>query len=175
MIVIMGPGRCGTTVVIRLFQAMGFDTGNAHEIFRERSHSELRSSHFKWPRVIKGTGTLCVGLNKWADQGNWNIEVVILCVREYEEHVERMVKWKRGRGGYKGLTPEELEKRIRFELIEGYSEARKQISKEGCKLVEVEFPRLRESKDYCYSVLNGAVPEFTRKQFDVAWDEVIDE
>ena len=73
MIVIMGPGRCGTTIVVRLLQAMGFDTGNAHEIFREKPHDELRSPEFRWPRVVKGTGTLCMGLNKWAREGNWYI------------------------------------------------------------------------------------------------------
>lgn len=171
MIVIMGPGRCGTTFWIRLFQELGFDTGGCHEIFREK-RTEIRDPSFKWPYVIKGTGTLCVDLDRWVERCKWKVDYVYLCFRALEPNVRSMIKKKRGQGDYKGLTEEQLEKRIREEIPRGYDLARSQISNYAHS--EVEFPRSALNREYAYECLSKSVSVDFDK-FVKVWNKVRDD
>lgn len=173
MIVIMGPGRCGTTLVVRVLQAMGYDTGGSHEIFRER-RDEIAKGGFPWPKVIKGTGTLCYGLNRWAGQEGWDIEMVILCRREIEANVRSMIKKKRNARGYRHHSPEELEKTIRFEVADAYKHAEEEIQQGGYRSITIDFPKSGRDSDYCYSRLKEAIPDLNRERFKEAWDEIVD-
>lgn len=170
----MGPGRCGTTLIIRLLQKMGYDTGGCHEIFREKP-IEIRKQEFVWPRVIKGTGTLCVNLNRWVKDNNWNVEVVILCVRKLESNIASMIRKKRSRGAYKGLTDEELEERIRQEVPAGYKQARANIKEGEYRYIEIEFPRSARDVEYCYNALHEAIPDLDKEKFITAWTDIVDQ
>jgi hypothetical protein len=173
MIVIMGPGRCGTTLIIRLLKEMGYDTGESHEIFRER-REEIQDPNFKWPKVVKGTGALCHNLNRWVKTRDWNVEVVIMCYRELDANVKSMMKKKKGRGIYKKLTPEQLEGRIAEEVPSTYKRAEEQIRVGGYRKVDIHFPKSAQDMEYCYSKLVEAVPDLDKEKFRRAWSEVVD-
>lgn len=174
MIVVMGPGRCGTTLAIEILIEMGFDSYGHKEIFREIPTNTLRAKGYKWPNVVKGTGTLCKGLNRWAREGGWDIDVIILCTRKIEANIESMTAWKRGKGPvYRHLEPAQHEARIDKEVRESYKTARAQIAKSGARCVEIEFPRSATDMEYCYEKLNEALPGLGKEKFEAAWKEVV--
>ena len=167
-IIVMGPGRCGTTFTIRLLKNLGLDTGGYLEIFREIKHEEL-TADFRWPRVLKGTGTLCASLNKWVSKCNWDVDVVFLCVRELESNIQSMLNFKQGKGVYKSLTAEVYESRIRREVEHSYKIARHQIATGGYRFTEIEFPKSVFDIGYCYSKFKF-VEDFKFGEFQKAWN-----
>ena len=170
MIVIMGPGRCGTTLIVRILQHMGYDTGGAHEIFREKRKEIRRQPRFKWPYVVKGTGTLCHGLNDWIREKGWDVEVVIFCVRNLEANIRSMIKKKKGHRLYRQDNVEDI---IREEVIRTYAAAREQLKEGKFPHVEIEFPRSAQDMEYCYMVLSSAINGLDRDKFVSAWVSIV--
>jgi len=173
MIVVMGIGRCGTTVMAQLLMALGFDSHGHLEIFRELPHEVLRAEGYEWPELVKGTGTLVVGLNRWIESGKWDVEVIILCTRELESAARSMSHWKRNSGTYKGLSREDYVARIHEEVSLGHVQAREQIAQSGKRCVEITFPRSILDKEYCYAAVCEAVGHIKRRQFNAAWKKVV--
>lgn len=173
MIIVMGPGRCGTTFWLRLFQDLGVDTGGCHEIFREKPR-EIQNPDFQWPRVIKGTGTLCAGLNKWVENRGWEVEHVYLCVREIEANIKSMTKRKKGSREYKGLAPETLYAKIRDEILGGYGQALNQIVSAEYPFTIVKFPKSAQEIGYAYDKFREGPIQVSYKDFRDAWESVLD-
>jgi hypothetical protein len=173
MIIIMGPGRCGTTFWLRLFEELGFDNGGAHEIFRERPEGVKRAD-FKWPYVIKGTGTLCAGLNRWVEERGWKVDHVYLCVRELEANLKSMIKKKEGQSQYRSLSKDELDSTLRREILVGYGNALNQIVVGGYTFTVVQFPRSAYDKDYAYKKFCEGPVDVERDKFYEAREKVLD-
>src|SRR3990167_4050584 len=166
MIWIMGPGRCGTTFLWELFRNLGYDTGTEAEFLRA---NEGRLDWVSFPRVIKGTGGLCINFRKHT--AGRPIEHVFLCVRAFEPMLESHLKMKYGRGQYKGLSLDELRSRLVEEIP----------ATMGWGLLHafaytysiVIFPASALNSEYLYRVIYRAGYATDRDHFERAWQQTV--
>lgn len=172
MIVVAGPGNCGTSYLIRVIHALGFDTGGHREIFREvPDEIDREGPAFNWPEAIKGTGTLCHGLKKKADLYGWDVSHIFVCYRQLAPMVESRVAMRPGRQ-YKDMTEEELRAAFERELPYTMGMLLHQVAFFDCSISLVKFPRSAEDIEYLCSILMplGVTPE----QVEAARNEVFD-
>ncbi len=167
----MGAGRCGTTFLWELFKELGFDTGNEAEFFQNKERLGLT----RIPRVIKGTGGLCINLDKYVKQYELQIEHIFLCTRQLGPMVASQLKMKHDKGIYKGRSWEALQAILYKEIPGTFGKALLQIGEIGCPLSLVHFPRSAQDPDYLLSILKKShatglcyLPEFHK-----AWERVV--
>jgi hypothetical protein len=167
----MGAGRCGTTFLWELFKELGFDTGDEAEFFQNKERLGLT----RIPRVIKGTGGLCINLDIYARVHRLQIEHIFLCTRQLGPMVASQLKMKQNSKTYKGLSPEALQDLLFAEVPGTYGKAILQIAHSEYPFSLVKFPKSAQDPDYLASVLKkshveglGYLPEFHK-----AWDKVV--
>lgn len=175
MIIVMGPGRCGTTFLARILNELGYSTGGHHEIFREKplEIAEM-GKKFPWPRVVKGTGALCKQLYEKSHEYEWNVEHIFYCYRKYDAMVRSHEKIKKGKGIYKGLTDEQLHDTLVEEIPNTLGLGLLQCAEFNCPTTLVKFPESALKPSYLHNrvcklnpgILYGEVLEAHRKIYD---------
>lgn len=164
----MGPGRCGTTFLWSLFKELGYDTGEETEFLRAKAE-DIRAGTAVFPRVVKGTGGLCLNFRKHM-QGH-EIEHVFLCIRTREVLLRRHIEAKQGHGQYKKLTQEELEARLTDELPHTVGSALLHAIEHPYSIVR--FPKSAEDPEYMYTILYRAGFAPDRDRFMRAWQVTV--
>ena len=165
MIVIMGPGRTGTTYLIEMFHALGVDSDGHLEIFREiPKEIKVQGKDFVWPEIIKGTGTLCMTLKEKSDYYGWDIEHILLCYRKLESAVNSRLARNPG-GVYRGMSQSEKQKAFEYDIPFALGYALHQIAFFDCDVTLVKFPRSAEDLGYLYSIF---------EQFEYTYEEVVE-
>jgi len=153
MIVIMGPGRCGTTFLIQMFTALGFDTAGRWEIFREeRKEISRLGKKYPWPRVIKGTGALCQKLKKKADFYGWKLEHIYICYRQLEPMMNSRIARKSIPKSQRKKSPEEIREYFQGTIPRTLGHALHQAAFFDCPVTVVKFPRSATDMDYLCSI-----------------------
>jgi hypothetical protein len=175
MIVVMGPGRCGTTFLIQVLNALGFDTGGGHlEIFRELS-SEIKEqgTKFDWPDAIKGTGYLCHELKEKADFYGWDVSYIFICYRQLDAMIKSRIAGvhRKPKKSYDGMCDSELYELFKQQMPYTLGTALHQAAFFDCPVTLVKFPRSAKDIDYLYSVLS--VLKVTRGQVENASNSVL--
>lgn len=167
----MGAGRCGTTFLWELFKELGFDTGDEAEFFQNQERLGLT----RIPRVIKGTGGLCINLDRHVSQYDLQIEHIFLCTRQLGPMVASQLKMKQDRGTYKGVSSIALQEILYKEIPGTFGTALLQIADAGYPLSLVHFPRSAQDPYYLASILKkahvegfGYLPDFHE-----AWNKVV--
>jgi len=170
-ILIMGAGRCGTTFLWELFKELGFDTGEEAEFFQ--NHKRLGIERV--PRVVKGTGGLCINLDKYVQQYALKIEHIFLCTRRLEPMVTSQVKMKHDKGIYEGVSSEDLQEILCEEIPGTFGKALLQIGEAGYPLSLVHFPKSAQDPDYLRSILKKSHAEGFDylPLFYQAWNRVV--
>ena len=166
MIWIMGPGRCGTTFLWELFRNLGYDTGTEAEFLRA---NEGRLDWVSFPRVIKGTGGLCINFRKHT--AGRPIEHVFLCVRAFEPMLESHLKMKYGRGQYRGMSLEELRARLVEEIPATMGWGLLHAFQHPHSIVS--FPASAVNSDYLFKLMSRAGYAHDRTHFERAWQNTV--
>jgi len=171
MIVIMGPGQCGTTYFIQLFHALGVDPDGHLEIFREIPEEiKAKGKSFVWPEIIKGTGTLCVGLKDKSDYYGWDVEHIFFCYRQLDSMVRSRLGKRRITKEIRNLSKLEQYGALKTEIAATMGRGIDQLAHFDCPVTMVKFPKSLQDPDYRYSIF---VPlGYTEDQIDEAHDEV---
>lgn len=167
----MGAGRCGTTFLWELFKELGFDTGDEAEFFQNQERLGLT----RIPRVIKGTGGLCINLDMYARVHHLQIEHIFLCTRQLGPMVESQVKMKHDKGAYEGVGQTELREILYQEIPGTFGKALLQIAQAEYPFSIVKFPKSAEDPDYLLSVLKKSHAEgfCYLPEFHKAWERVV--
>jgi hypothetical protein len=167
----MGAGRCGTTFLWEMFKELGFDTGEEAEFFQNQERLGLT----RIPRVIKGTGGLCINLDMYVKVHHLQIEHIFLCTRQLGPMVASQLQMKQDRGTYKGLRSSALQAKLYQEIPGTFGKALLQIADSEYPFSIVKFPKSAEDPDYLARVLKKShaegfdyLPEFNK-----AWDKVV--
>ncbi len=167
----MGAGRCGTTFLWELFKELGFDTGDEAEFFQNQERLGLT----RIPRVIKGTGGLCINLGMYVKVHRLQIEHIFLCTRGLGPMVASQMKMKQDRGTYKGMSLTDLQEKLFEEVPATFGKALLQIGDAGYPLSLVHFPRSALDPHYLATVLKKSHAEGFAylPEFHKAWNKVV--
>jgi hypothetical protein len=170
MIVILGPGSCGTTLLIKIFIALGVDSGNALEIFREKK-GEIRrlGINYPWPKIIKGTGMLCKKLKEKSDLYNWDIEYIFICYRQLDPMVRSRIGKKRIPKSARG---KDLNNFFSQQIPHTLGQALHQAAFFDCPVTIIKFPRMATDIDYLQYSLRDF--NFSKEQLSNALESVLD-
>lgn len=167
----MGAGRCGTTFLWEMFKELGFDTGDEAEFFQNQERLGLT----RIPRVIKGTGGLCINLDMYVKVHHLQIEHIFLCTRQLGPMVASQLKMKQDRATYKGVSSKSLQELLLTEIPGTFGKALLQIAHAEYPFSIVKFPKSAEDPVYLARVLKkshaegfGYLPEFEK-----AWERVV--
>lgn len=170
MILITGIAHTGSSILVSLFDELGFSTGK--EIFPDRYIEILRDERIqeminkgqvpKWPRVIKHLGGFCYNLDYHVNRWNWKVKHVIVLVRDLETSVNRRLVKKTVNGKTFGISNKEW--------ISYSEEQKKKLCREHLKdelgslffnLVPkdysffcMHYPRWVKDSNYAYRKLN---------------------
>lgn len=181
-IIITGPGRSGTTFLIRMLTRLGFDTGFEQDEDRFyyqnlRAGFEYINDGFSFdeptpgqfeplPRVLKGP-EWSFHLKPFIKAGYLEVEHIILPVRDLDlataSRLDAGLIWR--------VWPD----RLAESQAEVMAEALGRVV-EACVLFELpctvmRFPDLVVSEEYCYQKLNGVLP-LERAAFGKAFNEL---
>ena len=167
----MGAGRCGTTFLWYLFKELGMDTGDEAEWFQNHERLGLE----RIPKVIKGTGGLCVNLDKYVEKYRLQVGHIFLCTRAFRPMLQSQMKMKQDKGIYKGLCLEALQETLEEEIPRTFGKALLHICEMNYPFTIIKFPKSAQDVDYCYNTLHKALGERglpLRRVFDEAWEWV---
>lgn len=174
-IVILGPGRCGTTVFVRLLHNLGYDTGFSDE--EVNKYLGPGGNGLEWPirgerscypmpYVIKGPA-LSLDLPNRIKRWNWHIDHAYILVRNIEEIINSRFRRTRGTNNVPEEDREEFKKLV--------------FQKTGAALLNcvsleiphtiLEYPKWIKNPIYCHSNLHV---NFTYKNFLEAYHKSID-
>ena len=168
MIVILGPGRSGTTFLWELFRNLGYETGPHAEFLRAYS-DEISKNKIKFPKVIKGTGGLCVNFLKHT-KGH-NIGHIFFCIRSFEPLLARQIKMKKNRGVYKGMTIPHLEKVLIEEIPRTVGLGLLNIIEHPYSIVK--FPESAQDPEYLFDIINKAGYCDDKNKFQEIWKKTV--
>ena len=171
MIVIMGPGQCGTTYLIQMFHALGVDPGGHLEIFHEvRAKIKAEGKSFVWPDIIKGCGSFCVGLKDKADYYGWDIEHIFFCYRQFDSIARSRVAKRRIEKSLRGMEGDERHKAMVESIATVVGKGIDQLAYFNCPVTMVKFPDSLLKPDYRDAIFLPL--GYTKAQIDQAHDDV---
>lgn len=179
-IIITGPGRSGTTLLVRLLTRLGFDTGFKDD---DSSYYEPIRAGFEYnngfslndpapeqfanlPHILKGP-EWSFYLKPFIKAGYWEIDHVILPVRDLDLATASRLD--------AGLIWRAWPDRLVESQAETMAEALGRVV-EACVLFELpctvmRFPDLVINEEYCYQKLSKAL-EINRAEFGKAFNEL---
>lgn len=187
LILITGISHTGSSVLLLLFEALGFSIGRSQfpdpwlELLRDPRVNAMidRGETPPWPQVIKHLGGFCYHINEHVDRWGWKVDHIFVMMRDLEESVRRRVKYKGGRDmtpkayGYStsewvGLTQEQKEEEARAHLKDELGALLLNIVPREYPFTCIEYPRWVQDPGYAfrklYPVLVNRVeyPEFVK-------------
>lgn len=196
-ILITGPPRSGTTLMLMMFYSAGFDIGyseqevktyykeksNGFEFMTDVLYNNLNITAENTPKVIKEPFRMSnfkyITAIDWALIYNMNIEHLIVCVRSDLEEVKkstiRLLEHKKKLFPHrkKYNDPTLLDRKL--EEVEKCSYLfLRQIVEYDLAPIFIEYPRFKIDLDYCHNKLQN-VFNVSKKEFKTIWDGAIDD
>jgi hypothetical protein len=169
----MGPGSSGTSFLWYMFRGLGFDTGKHVEFFRaERPNLFKENIEIHIPHVLKGTGGLCKNTFKYIDENHLEIEHIFFALRNFENTVRGRKKMSRNRGGYKRLSEEQLDERIKYEIPHTIGNGLLNLIERDYPFTIVKFPESALDAEYCYNKLKVVLGDMSFENFKEAHAKV---
>lgn len=159
-IVVLGPGRCGTTAFVRLLHHLGYDIGDMNSYKRNLEWPIYKSPV---PYVIKSPA-LSTQLIDHVKEFDWKIDHAYILLRRFDPLMASHVDYKKLKSPSKLVERMELLCRRTLDAILNCIEL--QIS-----YTILEFPRWMVDREYCRTSLHRG---HSIKSFDVAFDKTVD-
>lgn len=175
-VIVMGPGRCGTSAFVRLLHNLGQETGYLdEEVNRDwgRKGAGLEwpirgvKSVYPMPYIIKSPA-LSLDIPERMERWNWIIDHAYILVRDVDKIVNSRFERTRGRG-YTATLNELEEQKVNAFLKTGG--ALLNCLKLNISYTIIEHPKWTLNKEYCRSKLHW---EPTKEEFDIAFNKSID-
>lgn len=173
VILIVGPGRSGTTFLYYLIKELGFDCGTYPEYFQGVKRGYLPNDG-NIPYVVKGTGAVCNNLDKYVDIFELNIKHTIVAMRNIESCARSQTKKKKNRGIYKNLNDEELYTQLKAqELPRTVGNLFFHLTEKEIPFTLVKFPKSAINSKYCYNRLKKIFPLKGYNAFYNSWKKTV--
>lgn len=187
MYLISGTGHCGSTALLMLFEALGYETGNSTypRCFREflrdsRVVEQLEKGETPvWPEVIKHLGGFCYNLESYIEKWDWKVDHMFILIRDLDESVNKRIL--SNKTTYKSLqisneifhSMTEEEKRIRTKevLIHQIGSLVFSLGKLDIPSTIINYPRFAQDREYCHDKLSEGLGDILN--FDEAYDNII--
>lgn len=190
---ISSTGLCGTTVLIKLFEELGYEIGNTHypnanpEFLKDDRvfYALKKGEEVYWPEVIKHLGGGCYNLTKYVKDWNWKLEHVFIPLRTIDQSLNKRFakpdKYIRSKSF--GISNDLFNSLSEVEKIDGMRNILfKQIGSLIFQCIELDvpitilnYPRFVLDKEYCWSLLDDFIEgPMTWKKFDKAFTKIVD-
>jgi cation diffusion facilitator CzcD-associated flavoprotein CzcO len=180
-ILIAGPGRSGTTLLVRLLDALGLDTGADRLSFNRGPRAGLESSPLapEAARVVKSP-ELSVRLREMIESGRLrpeDVEWVLVPLRRLDDAAASRVRVAlkqhsvRAPGGLIGTT---RPGRQRERLAENTYKLFETAALYELPLIVLEYPRFATDPEYAFRRLQPLLRHCAQADFDRAWHSVVD-
>jgi hypothetical protein len=180
-IVIAGPGRSGTTLLVRLLDRLGLDIGDPelgyYEPIRAGLESELLAPNA--PRVVKKPaltwllGDMLASGAITADRIEW----LVIPLRNLDDAAASRIRISvqhRDVRALGGLVRTYRPAKQRAELAETTYGLIQTAAFHELPLILLEYPRFAQDVDYAYRRLEPMLPTVSREDFHTAWSDIVD-
>lgn len=186
MHLISGTGHCGSTAMLMLFEALGYETGNStypmcfREFLRDyRVVEQIEKGETPvWPEVIKHLGGFCYNLKSYVNKWNWKVDHVFILIRSLDESVNKRktkMSWKSlqvSKKRFDSMKELEKEEKLRNNLIHQIGSLIYSIGELDYSCTLINYPRFAEDKEYCFRKLSEGL-NLSKEKFDIAYGKVI--
>lgn len=180
-ILIAGPGRSGTTLLVQLLGALGFDTAAERLSYSAGARAGLETDLLApgAPRVVKSPA-LSWQLREMIESGSFDptrVECLIVPLRPLKDVAASRARTtiRQGDlgadGGLIGIGRPRHQSQLLAELTYGLFET---AATYGLPLVVVQFPRLATDPRYAYERLEPVLEGRSFEDFERAWSSVSD-
>jgi hypothetical protein len=180
-IVITGPGRSGTTLLVRLFRELGFETGGKVCPFFESAHAGLEDDLLdpEAPHVVKNPDLTwrLLGLLESREIDPREIEWLLVPVRQLDEAAASrvtMILKERDVDAPGGLVRTAWPTHQRRELAYAMYDLIYAAAVFELPLVILEYPRFARDIDYALRRLRPILGDRPPDEFAHAWRRVVD-
>jgi hypothetical protein len=179
--VITGPGRSGTTLLVRLLDRLGFDTGAANLEFFEHARAGLESDilHPDAPHVVKKPN-LTWELGELLETGQLvpdQVEWLLVPLRDLDKVAASRIAItaeERRFDASGGLVGTRWPRRQREQLAELTYGLFQTAARFGLPLLVIEYPLFATDHSYAYRQLQPLLGTRTAAEFERAWQSVVD-
>lgn len=172
-VLIMGPGRCGSTFLFYLLKELGLDTGPHPEFLRwERTVEKLnRKEKVEFPTIIKHLGGFCLNLNDHIDRFGWSIKHIFFCLRRFEACLNSRVgmtmrRTRKSREEATEIMMDEIPHTVGMGLFN--------LIERDHPFTVIRFPRSAQDPEYCYNKLSPILEDIDFETFKIAWEKTVD-
>lgn len=178
---IAGPGRSGTTLLVRLLDRLGLDIGQPELGYYEPIHAGLESELLSpnAPRVVKKPaltwllGEMLASGDIAADRIEW----LVVPLRDLGEAAASRIRISvehRDVRALGGLVRTSRPAKQRSELAETTYGLMQTAASYEIPLILLEYPRFAQDVEYAFRRLEPMLPEVTVDDFRAAWLAVVD-
>ena len=177
-ICISGTGRAGTTFLVELFTALGFDTGADRAEYYPMARAGLEFSIFssRAPRVLKSP-LLCDQVDAALEAGVI-IDHVIIPIRRFDHaaasriHVQKISTGQSdGRSVAGGLWATETASEQEAVLRSKLASLIEALVRNDIPMTLLAFPRSATDASYAYGKLAPLMPDITPEVFHAAFEQ----
>lgn len=184
-ILVVGPGKCGTTYFMKLLSELGFDTGfpPTHCSVVTEYKGKDKYHGFEWnirgkhankdimPRIIKSP-KLCLDLLERAKKWDWDIEHVYILLRDYKDVANH--HWRFSGSRYPKINEEEFMEEYTTKAAVFVGEAVYQVVSAKIPYTFLTFPRIVTEPLYLWSHCPLLKDNISYGEFRDAFDKVAD-
>lgn len=179
-LLITGPGRSGTTMLVELLERLGLETRLDHDRYDPvaRAGLEWSLTDPDPPYVVKNPKA-SVRLHDWIERGvvaPADLDLVVVAVRDLSDAARSRaeVSARRRRvgapGGLDGVRWARGQER---ELARQLGRLVLTLAEHEIPHVFLAYPRSARDPMYCYRALRPVLGETTAEEFERAWHEVV--
>jgi hypothetical protein len=181
-ILIAGPGRSGTTLLVKILGALGFNTGEGRLRFFAHAQAGLESNVLspQAPYVVKSPN-LSAQLASLIEEGRVapsQIDWLIVPLRALDEaaasRVQVAIDQHSVRGVRGGLVGTVLPARQKPRLAETTYTLFETAARHEIPLIVLEYPRFGTDAEYAFRRLAPLLGDRDYAEFSAAWSSVVD-
>lgn len=180
-ILITGPGRAGTTLLVKLLDSLGFDTGSHRLTFHETARAGLETNLLSpdSPYIVKDP-SLTWRLRKLIESGQVDpaeLKYVLVPLRPLHiVSASRVIntltqRHIRAKGGMVGVKSPKEQLEWLAAATYGLFET---VALYEIPLVVLHYPRFATDASYAFRRLQPLMPHYAESDFDTAWNSVVD-